>query len=133
MHTQDISVVLSLGSNCGDRERSVGEAMTWLSGILGDYMESEIYETLPVGHSGANYMNAVVSGSYPGSLSDLEMACKEYERSCGRDEESRREKRVPVDVDIVMADGEILRSRDYACSFFQQGYRQLTDNEKAGR
>lgn len=66
MHTQDISVVLSLGSNCGDRERSVGEAMTWLSGILGDYMESEIYETLPVGHSGANYMNAVVSGSYPG-------------------------------------------------------------------
>lgn len=126
MQTLSHFVVLSLGSNCGDRENNVAGAIDWLRlHVLSDCECSEIYETLPVGHSGSNYINAVVAGFYSGCLEDLERLCKEYERSNGRDEESRKLNMVPVDIDVVIADGDVLRERDFKCSFFQKGYHEL--------
>lgn len=126
MQSSRHSVVLSLGSNCGDRADNVSKAMEWLkTTILTEAECSQIYETAPVGHSGVNYMNAVVSGCFSGILDSLEKECKEYELEHGRDTESRRFNRVPVDIDIVIADEEIIRPRDFKCSFFQKGFRQL--------
>lgn len=115
-------VVLSLGSNHGDRLGAVERAIDWLSELLTEFNASQIYETEPVGHSGTNYMNAVVKGVYDGSVEDLEKLCKEYEIAHGRDPESRKLNLVPVDIDIVIADGVVLRPRDFRCSFFKKGY-----------
>lgn len=122
---EGISVVLSLGSNYGDRRGNVEDAMEWLVGVLEEEMCSEIYETLPVGHVGSNYFNAVVAGVFKGSVDELNSLCKEYEISHGRDDESRRLKRVPVDIDIVIAGEEVLRPRDYRCPFFRKGYEAI--------
>lgn len=123
---ESVSVVLSLGSNFGERRENVACAMKWLSEILDGVVCSGIYETLPVGHAGTNYFNAVVSGRFNGSVDELNCLCKEYEMLHGRDDESRKLKRVPVDIDIVIAGEEVLRPRDYRCSFFRKGYVMLS-------
>jgi 7,8-dihydro-6-hydroxymethylpterin-pyrophosphokinase (HPPK) len=123
---ESITVVLSLGSNYGDRRGNVECAMNWLMEILEGVSCSGIYETLPVGHAGTNYFNAVVSGCFKGSVDELNAICKEYEILHGRDEESRRFRRVPVDIDIVIAGEEVLRPRDYRCSFFRKGYEMIS-------
>lgn len=76
---KSIPVVLSLGANCGDRRKSVEEAIIWLKCILAHHRNSGIYETLPIGHSGSNYMNAVVAGLFEGKAEELELMCKSYE------------------------------------------------------
>ena len=121
----ELNVVLSLGSNCGDRESAVAEAAGWLSRMLDGFSCSDIYETRAIGHDGPDYMNAVVIGSTKLTLAELEASCKAYELSHGRDEQSRREKRVPVDIDIVMANSDVLRPRDFSCGFFRKGYLSL--------
>ena len=119
-------VVLSLGSNCGDRRKNVSEAMMWLEEhMLVESVCSEIYETRPVGHEGDNYLNAVMAGYCSCAIDELDTVCKEYEKGKGRDARSRKLNLVPVDIDVVIADGEILRQRDFKCSFFQKGYKKI--------
>ncbi|MDE6578717.1 MAG: 2-amino-4-hydroxy-6-hydroxymethyldihydropteridine diphosphokinase [Muribaculaceae bacterium] len=118
-------VVLSLGSNCGDRVSAVRDACKWLLTQLENGRSSDIYETQSVGSAGNPYMNAVVSGEYPGNEKSLEALCKQYESEHGRTAEARLRKEVPIDIDIVLADSEVLRPKDYSCWFFQKGYRQI--------
>lgn len=121
--------VFSLGSNFGDRSRNVASAIEWLAGFLTDLAVSDIYETPAYGHNGSPYMNAVVRGRLrqSGGLQTLQQACKEYELLNGRDGEARKNNRVPIDIDIVMAGETILRETDFSRGFFQQGYRQISD------
>lgn len=121
--------VFGLGSNCGDRVRQVERAIEWLSGLLTDVTVSDIYETPAYGHAGGPYMNAVVKGNYTGKggIEILERLCKQYEIVNGRNAEARKNNLVPIDIDIVMRDRCILRKADFSRSFFQTGYRQLSE------
>lgn len=125
MKNQCVRVILSLGANCGDRFAAVGEACDWLLSNLSNGVNSQFYETPPLGQYGSNYVNGVVAGLYCGSRESLEQKCKEYERSKGRDEEARRRKDVPIDIDVVVYDGEVVRPKDYACNFFRIGYEEI--------
>ncbi len=117
--------VFSVGADSGDRKAAVEAALGWLSSFLNDFACSDIYETPPVGHIGSNYMNAVAIGKCDLEPEDVEKLCKDYELRNGRDEEARREGHVPIDIDIVMEDGEVVRPKDYNCKFFKTGYRKL--------
>lgn len=120
-------VTVSLGSNCGDREMMIREAIGWLSGVLQDFHVSEIYETTPVGHSGGNYLNAVASGKLDIPLAQFESQCKRFELDHGRDSRSRELKLVPIDLDVVTVGYCVLRPADYRQGFYQTGLRQLSD------
>lgn len=122
---EGIEVVLSFGSNCGDRVANVGKAMEWACGILQGCRMSHVYETPPVGHAGSNYMNSVAFGLFRGTVLDLDKLCKDYEIKSGRDAASRMRGEVPIDVDVVIADGKVVRPKDFAREFFQIGYRAL--------
>ncbi len=124
-------MVLGLGSNCGDRRASVEAALRWLSTVLSGMQASPLYETPPVrtpshpsGWS-SDYVNCVAAGDYDGSARDLQLLAKEYERSHGRDMECRRAGKVPIDIDVVVAGGEVLRPYDYKASFFRIGLEGL--------
>lgn len=120
-----LTVVLGLGSNYGQRKEAVEAALRWLEDLLIDFRKSGIYETPPVGHAGSDYVNAVAAGVSRVSVEQLERCCKEYEIAHGRDAEARRNNRVPIDIDIVIAGKDILRPRDFNCEFFQIGYEAL--------
>lgn len=120
-----VNLVVSIGSNCGDRKGSVAGAKRWLQTLLLDFRESEIYETPCALREGPNYANSVVSGIYIGSLSSFEEKLKNYEISKGRDEACRKKGDVPVDIDVVIADGKILKPWDYKQKFFQIGFGSM--------
>lgn len=119
-----LRVVLSIGSNC--RYEEVGIAMLWLDSILSDCEMSHEYLTPALQGYGPQYTNAVVSGCTSMTYDELDRLLKQYEREHGRDEAARERGDVPVDIDIVVWDGEVVRPRDFRHDFFQIGWRTLS-------
>ena len=114
---------LSVGSNCGYAD--VRKAVTWLAARLSDFKVSTLYETPAVKAGRGTYVNAVAEGHSPLNPESLNERLKEYERQCGRDENCRRLGIVPVDIDIVICDGHVLREWDYRQNFFRIGFSEL--------
>lgn len=121
-----IQVVISVGSNCGDRKKSVGEALEWLKSILIQTVSSDIYETPCAMESGKAYVNAVIGGYFTGIGYDLEDLLKEKEHQMGRTSECREKGEVPVDIDLVIMDGEVVKPWDYKQKFFRIGFDQIS-------
>ena len=120
-----MKAVLVLGSNVGDRERSILDAIEFLIGKGEIESLSTLYETPDCLGSGMKYMNAVIGFDTPLEESAFNIMLKEYETSCGRDVERRMKGEVPIDIDIVIWGREIRRPEDYRANYFQEGYRQL--------
>lgn len=118
------NVILSLGSNCGDRWQMVSNAKEWIANENGLSMTSqtEIYETPALQGVGEPYMNAVVECECYCSFDELNARLKAYEMSCGRDTQCRERGMVPIDIDIVVWDDVIVRRKDFNCDFFKKGY-----------
>lgn len=116
-------LVLSIGSNISATQ--VHKAIEWLSGRLTDMAVSDVYRTPAVKVGSRTYSNAVACGNIVGSCDEFDAELKQYEFSCGRDEEARGRGDVPIDIDIVLADGRVLRDWDYRQSFFRTGYNQI--------
>lgn len=123
------TVILSIGSNCGDRRANVSQSLAWLSTQEGVSIIqiSDIYETPELHGVGNPYINGVVKINTLLGYDALQNRCKDYEISTGRDNECRAKGMVPIDIDIVIWNNEILRPKDYSCEFFQIGYDQIAD------
>ena len=120
-----LSVVISVGSNCGDRKANVKRGLEWLKSILMQTKCSGIYETPCALKSGLSYMNAVISGYYEGPGYDLDDRLKLKERELGRTAQCRERGEVPIDLDIVMENNEVVKDWDFRQKFFQIGYREI--------
>lgn len=119
-----IHLVLSVGSNCSDRE--VEKALVWLKGNLDKFKSSRLYTTPPVQGRGKPYVNAVAEGFADIDIDKFNILLKEFEKDAGRNELCRQKGIVPIDIDIVKCDDQILRPKDYLQKFFQIGYLELT-------
>jgi 3-oxoacyl-[acyl-carrier protein] reductase len=104
-------VYLALGSNLGDRQRYLDDAIARLRAVPGLTVRraSPYYETAPVGgpaHSGA-YLNAIVEADTLKSPEQLLQALLETERSFGR---IRTEPNAPrtLDLDLILF-GDLVR------------------------
>ena len=120
-----VKVVLSFGSNCGDRIANIVNALEWFRSLATDCCFSSIYETPEIHGHGAPYMNAVGSGFVNADFDAFLRLTKLYEVKNGRDTSSRLQGKVPIDIDIVICDNDILRPLDFGCEFFQIGYKEL--------
>lgn len=118
-------VVIGVGSNCGDRESSMADAIAELLDMLDEASASHIYETPAAGGGTRPYLNAVVTGQTGLDDAELNRQLKRYEVLHGRDVASRLRGDVPIDLDLVFSGGELLRPRDYAQDFFRIGYDAL--------
>lgn len=118
-------VFLSFGSNYGDKKGNVEAALRWIGSLLDDTQSSDVYETPEVHGYGASYFNAVACGKTGLELEEFNRRLKVYERDCGRTDEARIRKEVPIDIDIVIWDGEIIRPVDFSREFFRIGYEDI--------
>ena len=125
-----VSVTIGLGSNCGDRKALISEAISWLRKILSQTSASEIYETPCALKEGRPYMNAVVEGFYQGTGIELNELLKEKEHEMGRDKKCREQGLVPIDIDLVICNGEILKPWDFNQKFFKIGYSEIKAHQK---
>lgn len=119
-----MEIVLSVGSNrsCDD----INKALIWLKKQIKNFRTSKIYTSPCYNGHNRPYVNAVVSGTTQLSKEMFNLKLKEYEYKSGRTEEARNQGIVPIDIDIVIWDGEIIRMRDYTASFFKIGYSELS-------
>lgn len=129
-----MDIVLCLGSNVTDCDERLIRAVESLSLLLDDMRMSRRYYT-PAEFSGAPppdsgshppYLNQVIAATFRGSYDDLHRRTKSIEALCGRRRDHGAE--VAVDIDIVIADGQVMRPRDYNAEHFRIGYRELGAN-----
>lgn len=83
---------------------------------------SPIYSTLSVTDGTTQYHNMVGRLSCDLTMDELGAIMKQWEREAGRIPHS---KIVPLDIDIVIFDGQVVRQRDFAQEYFKIGYRAL--------
>lgn len=118
--------VIGLGSNCDPRELHLINALNHLAGIAESIYSSTHYESPALGGEGKpHYLNAVAEIESDLSVEELNAILKDMEISEGRDAAARTEGRVPLDADIVIADAEILRPKDFNQYFFKRGFEEL--------
>ena len=97
-------VVLSLGSNLGDRLAHLREAVDALSRSVVVEAVSPVYETAPVGGPAQDdYLNAVVLATTDLSPRDVVALCQEVEAGEGRERLERWGPRT-LDVDLIAYD-----------------------------
>lgn len=119
-------VVISLGSNSLDSNIMMQRAMVWLEENLLSFKCSKIYSTPPLNGIGRNYLNAVAIGETTCNQDEFNLMLKDYEKSSGRTPISKKTGVIPIDLDIIVFNEQILRSKDFSYDFFQIGYKQLT-------
>ena len=134
-------VLISVSCNCGDRIKNCQDALAWLDSVLTDSVCSTIYETDDISYKKEScnmdvdssapsqakpkYMNAVISGYADIPFETLNANLKEYELNHSRNSEARRKGEVPIDLDIVKWNGNIIRPRDYSADYFRKGLAEI--------
>lgn len=119
------TVTLSIGSNSADKEEQMQSAIEWLKTILENVRVSSIYSTPSINGCGDDYLNAVVTGLFVGDYESLNCIAKEYEKRCGRSSESKLKSSIPIDIDVVIFDDAVMRTKDFSFDFFQIGYKEI--------
>jgi len=103
-------IYLGLGGNLGDRVANFRAALDALiSGGVAIDAVSALYETPPWGVSDQpSFANAVASGLTELSARDLLTLAKQIEADAGRDFEAPRWAARPIDIDVLLIEGEMV-------------------------
>lgn len=100
------SVYLSLGTNLGDKQKNIAEAIDSIKELIGDVVrQSALYATKPWGFASDNdFVNAAVCVETELTPRELLAATQHIERSLGRTEKSKDgiyHDRI-IDIDILL-------------------------------
>ena len=119
------NVILSLGSNSHDSNEQMRRCIHWLQNTLQVTAKSTVYRTAATNGKDADYTNAVVAVGTSMPIDQLNGLMKQYERECGRTPQSKSLGSIPIDIDIEIFNGQIIRPNDFAQTYFSLGYQQL--------
>lgn len=135
--------ILCLGSNWGC-EANISSADDLLRGYFRSIRFSESVYTEPIGLAGSGpFLNQVAFVSTDAPLEEVRQALKTMEKQLGRRPESKEMGQIPIDIDLLLWNGEILKPADWekdyvqllSCSVADAGYddeRGDTDSKYAG-
>lgn len=105
-------VILSLGSNIGDRVLNCRSALEEISGFAEIRRVSSVYETEPVGHENQpDFINCAAQIDTALSPHDLLSRLREVEKVLGRVRDERWRPRT-IDIDIIFYDDLILDTEE---------------------
>ena len=122
-------LVLSIGSNSRDREWQIRHCIEWLRHTLSNVRLSTIYNSVAVNNRDADYLNAVMIAKTKKNFDDISALMRQYEMVCGRTPASKLQGEIPIDIDIVLWNDDVLRQRDFAQQYFQRGWQELKEVE----
>jgi len=107
-----MKVILSLGSNIGDKKSYLKQAISLISrkGLLSNIISSSFYETEPVGFLKQDwFMNMVISGECIISPLELFDELKSIELDIGRINREKWHER-EIDIDIIIFGNKVINS-----------------------
>lgn len=119
------TAVLCLGSNVPDRERIISRVLVRLENFCSVEAASSIYEAPDESGIGESYINIVLSVSPRLSYGDFTACLKQMEIDYGRTPQSKSEGKMPLDIDIIIWNGQVVDRYQYSRPYFQRGYKQL--------
>lgn len=117
--------VIGIGSNTPDRTERVAAAIGWLGSVFSEGFHSSAYMTRALNGHDPDYLNAVMSVECDRTMDEVNAMLKDYEQTSGRTAVSKLHGEVPIDLDIVVWDGRIVRPKDFGYRYFLQGYDEL--------
>ncbi len=115
------NLILSLGSNSQDRDWQMSHAISHLKQMFRKTVVSEIYEVPAHNGIDAPYLNAVMVATTTKELDEIVAALKQWETLCGRTPASKQQGIIPIDIDVVIWNNEVLRPVDYSRSYVSKG------------
>ena len=103
-------VLISLGSNLGDRALNIEKAITLIQDQLGDVIAiSELYETASWGYDDHSYLNNTICLITKWLPLDLMNALLEIELKLGRKRsDSKHYQARTIDIDILLIEGVVM-------------------------
>lgn len=119
------TMVISVGSNSRDREWQMKHGIEWLKHIFSDAKVSSVYNSVAVNGRDAEYLNAVLIASTKLDFDATVALTKQYEAVCGRTPSSKLQGVIPIDIDIVLWNNDVIRPADFAQQYFQRGWQEL--------
>jgi 2-amino-4-hydroxy-6-hydroxymethyldihydropteridine diphosphokinase len=117
--------IVCIGSNTADSAEKIAEACCEISAIVDDFIKSSTYSMPSFTGKGADYNNCVISGHTDKSLDEFTAYTKQIEQRFGRTAESKEAGVMPLDVDIMMWDENIIRPNEFDRPYFMQGLNQI--------
>ncbi len=124
------SLIVSIGSNSNDRRWQIEQAIERLKAKFKNESVSGIYESSADNGKDAPYLNAVMAATTSMSMEETISYLKQWEVLCGRTPASKLEGVIPIDLDIVVWNNEIVRPAEFNKPYFARGYHQLIAAEK---
>lgn len=119
--------IISIGSNVPDKEKRVSGMCGELKHIFPACEVSAVYTTPAVGRCAGmpDYCNAVARIATTDDYDALKAFFKQKEVEHGRSHDANVPSLVPLDIDIVVWEGKVLRPRDMEQEYMRVGLRQL--------
>ena len=106
------SIFLSLGSNVGDKNKNLAEALTFLKEFVTILNVSSVYQTEPLLYEEQeDFLNIVAEIDYQRSAESLLVIIKDIETQMGRTKTFRYGPRI-IDIDIIFFKGEEINQED---------------------
>lgn len=119
------TAVISLGSNVTDREEIVRSAIADLRHEFVVEAVSDVYDAPDDRYAAMPYSNAVMRLSTDLGHDLLHAHFKAMESRYGRTPASNASRLVPLDIDIVIFNGTVVRPADFTRPYFIHGYELL--------
>ena len=117
------NVLIALGSNTGNRQGNLSEALVKCKDFIQTNRLSPVIETKPIGHTNNPYLNQLFSGTTSLTLEKLLENTKRIENEMGRDRSNRGN--VAIDIDIILYDQQKLHFTDWERDYIKQLLTQL--------
>lgn len=124
--------LIIIGSNT-DREKNIDLATRSIENVSDNVFFGRTVETEPVNMPNSQtFLNKGIVMFSDIDVEELNSICKEIERKAGRTPEDKKHGIIKLDVDIVIANNEILKpgdlEREYAHEFESEYYKCTEDN-----
>ena len=120
--------IIGLASNRNNGDIILKHAITELMHDCISARFSECYRTIPIGTwSKRNYWNCTGIIETELDLNQLKKLYKTMEKQAGRMPDSNQTGDIPLDIDIVVWNSNIIRPYDWEQSYFQKGLNMISD------
>ena len=120
-------VILCLGSNT-DCEANLRSAADLLRAYFGSIRFSEPIYTKPIGLPGSGlFLNQVAVAGTDASQEEVGLALKDMEKKLGRRSDSKRKGKIPIDIDLLLWNGPILKPADWEKEYVRRLFRSVAD------
>jgi 2-amino-4-hydroxy-6-hydroxymethyldihydropteridine diphosphokinase len=123
-------VIISLAAN-RFQKKNLSKARHCLEEILSDIHITTEHWTTPIGNSPRHdaYLNQLVAGQTPLDEKSLTEWLKQTEVNFGRTEAKKRLGIVPIDLDLMLFDGQRRHERDWERPYIKCLITEITDTK----